>query len=45
LVFEHLVKKIFGQGDPNPLRVEKGEAEVRRFGSVLKRESLVPPPF
>ena len=35
LVFEHLVKKIFGQGDPNPSQVEKGEAEVRRFGGVL----------
>ena len=35
LVFEHLVKKLFGQGDPTPSQVEKGEEEVRRFGGVL----------
>ncbi len=35
LVFERLVKKMFGQGDPDPAQVEKGETEVRRFGGVL----------
>jgi len=35
LVFERLVKKVFGQGDPDPVQVEKGEADVRRFGGVL----------
>src|SRR5262249_7210021 len=29
LVFERLLKKLFGQGDPTPSQVEKGEAEVR----------------
>ncbi len=35
LVFERLVKQIFGRGDPDPSQVEKGEAEVRRLASVL----------
>jgi glutathione S-transferase len=35
LVFERLVKKMLGQGDPDPSQVERGEAEVRRFGGVL----------
>jgi glutathione S-transferase len=35
LVFEHLVKKVFGQGDADPTQVAKGEADVRRFGGVL----------
>jgi len=35
LVFEHLVKKLFGQGDPTPEQVAKGEESVRRFGEVL----------
>jgi len=35
LVFERIVKKIKNQGDPTPSQVEKGEAEVRRFGGVL----------
>jgi glutathione S-transferase len=35
LIFERLLKKLFGQGDPTPSQVEKGEAEVRRFGDVL----------
>src|SRR6185295_3062325 len=35
LIFERLLKKLFGQGDPNPAEVEKGEEAVRRFGGVL----------
>ncbi len=35
LVFERFVKKLLGQGDPDPSQVEKGEAAVRRFGGVL----------
>ncbi len=35
LVFERLVKRLFGQGDPDPNQLEKAEAEVRRFGGVL----------
>ena len=35
LIFERLLKKLFGQGDPVPALVEKGEQEVRRFGGVL----------
>src|SRR5207253_4352895 len=37
LIFERLLKKLFGQGDPIPAEVEKGEAAVRRFGAVLDR--------
>lgn len=35
LIFERLLKKAFGQGDPTPSLVAKGEEEVRRFGEVL----------
>jgi glutathione S-transferase len=35
LIFERLLKKLFGQGDPAPSQVEKGMADVRRFGGVL----------
>ena len=35
LIFERMVKKLFGQGDPTPAQVEKGETDVRRFGAVL----------
>ena len=35
LLFERMVKQIFGQGDPNPAEIEKGEEEVRRYGAVL----------
>jgi glutathione S-transferase len=35
LVFERMLKKVFGQGDPSPAQVAKGEEEVRRFGGVL----------
>src|SRR5262249_16623967 len=35
LVFEHLVKRLFGQGDADPAQVAKGEADVRRLGAVL----------
>jgi len=30
-----LLKKVFGQGDPTPTEVEKGEEAVRRLGDVL----------
>jgi len=35
LIFERMLKKVFGQGDPSPVQIEKGEEEVRRFGGVL----------
>jgi len=35
LIFERLLKKVFGQGDASPEQIEKGEGEVRRFGGVL----------
>jgi glutathione S-transferase len=35
LIFERLLKKVFGQGDPSPAHVEKGEADVRQLGAVL----------
>ncbi|HVN85682.1 MAG TPA: glutathione S-transferase family protein [Candidatus Binatia bacterium] len=35
LIFERMLKKVFGQGAPNPSEIEKGEEEVRRFGGVL----------
>jgi glutathione S-transferase len=35
LLFEHFVKKLFGQGSPDPAQIKKGEEEVRRFGGVL----------
>jgi glutathione S-transferase len=35
LIFERMLKKIFGQGDPSAAQIEKGEEEVRRFGAVL----------
>jgi len=35
LIFERLLKKVFGQGDPTPSQVQKGEEDVRRFGGVL----------
>ncbi len=35
LIFERLLKKLFGQGDPTPSQVEKGETEMRRFGGVV----------
>lgn len=35
LIFERLLKKVFGQGEPTPALVAKGEEEVRRYGSVL----------
>jgi len=36
LVFERFVKKFFGQGDPNPTEVARGEEEFHRFAEVLK---------
>ncbi len=35
LVFERFVKKLFGQGDPNPVEVARGEAEFHRYAEVL----------
>ena len=35
LIFERLLKKVLGQGDPTPSQVEKGENEVRQLGGVL----------
>src|SRR5262249_14244002 len=35
LVFERLLKKLFGQGDPDPARVAKGEEDVRQLAGVL----------
>jgi len=35
LIFERLLKKVFGQGDASPEQIEKGEGEARRFGGVL----------
>jgi len=35
LIFERLLKKVFGQGDPTPSQVAKGEEDVRRLGGVL----------
>jgi glutathione S-transferase len=35
LLFERFVKQLFGQGDPDPEKVERGEREFREFGQVL----------
>ena len=35
LVFERLLKKIVGQGEPDAAQIEKGEAEMRQLGAVL----------
>jgi glutathione S-transferase len=35
LVFERFVKKFFGQGDPNPTEVARGEDEFHRYADVL----------
>lgn len=35
LVFERFVKKFFGQGDPNPVEVARGEEEFHRHADVL----------
>jgi glutathione S-transferase len=35
LIFERMLKKVLGQGDPTPAHVEKGEADVRQLGAVL----------
>src|SRR5262249_51983578 len=35
LVFERFVKKFFGQGDPNPTEVARGEQEFHRYAGVL----------
>lgn len=35
LLWQKFIKKLFGQGDPDPAEVKKGEERVRQFGSVL----------
>ena len=35
MIFEHLVKRLTGGGDPSPAEVKKGEDGVKRFGAVL----------
>lgn len=35
LVFEKLIKPMFGMGDPDPRKVEEALAGFRRFGAVL----------
>src|SRR5262245_10661917 len=35
LVFERLLKKVLGQGEPAPAQIEKGETEVRQLGAIL----------
>lgn len=35
LLFERFVKQLFGQGDPDAEKVERGEREFREFGQVL----------
>jgi glutathione S-transferase len=34
-MFERLLKRVFGMGEPDAALVAKGEEEVRRFGGVL----------
>lgn len=45
-VFEHLVKKIFNMGDPDPAQLKKGAEDFARFATVLNdhlkgRDALV----
>jgi glutathione S-transferase len=35
VAFERVVKKLSGQGEPNPAEVARGEELIERFGSVL----------
>ena len=35
MIFEHLVKRLTGGGDPNQAEVKKGEEGVKHFGAVL----------
>ena len=35
LIFERFVKKLIGQGEPNPSEIERGEKEFRTFAAVL----------
>ena len=44
LLFERMVKQLFGQGDPSPAQIEKGEEELRRYGAVLN-DCLADRPF
>jgi glutathione S-transferase len=37
LVFERVVKKLSGQGDPDPAQIAKGEHEFHRYADVLNR--------
>jgi glutathione S-transferase len=34
LIFERLLKKVFGQGEPTPALEQKGEDEIRRYGAI-----------
>ncbi len=34
LIFERLLKKLFGQGEPVPAMEQKGEDDIRRYGAV-----------
>jgi glutathione S-transferase len=44
LLFERLVKRLFGLGDASAAEIEKGEQKFRRFGDVLNG-NLVGRPF
>jgi glutathione S-transferase len=35
LVFERMLKRAFGQGDPDPARVAQGEQDLRKLAAVL----------
>ena len=35
LIFERFVKKLIGQGEPNPAEIERGEKDFRTFAAVL----------
>ena len=35
LIFERLLKRIFGLGDPVPAMEQKGEDEIRRYGAIV----------
>jgi glutathione S-transferase len=37
LVYERLLKKMFGMGEPNASKIEEALSNVRRFGAVLNR--------
>jgi glutathione S-transferase len=35
LIVEHLLKRIFGGGEPDPTEIARGESEFHRYGTVL----------